>query len=88
MMHEWVRSWAWSSGSPVAAVLVTAAIWLFCFIPSGIAVWRGHRSAPAIIALNLLLGWTGLGWIAAFIWSLSWPGPDETARPFHRGHPL
>jgi hypothetical protein len=25
---------------------------------------------PAIIALNILLGWSVLGWVAALIWSL------------------
>jgi hypothetical protein len=41
------------------------------FAPAIIAGSRGHLSAPAIFALNLLLGWTALGWIAALVWSLT-----------------
>ena len=41
------------------------------FVPAVIAFGRGHHNAGAIFALNLLLGWTVLGWIAAFIWSLT-----------------
>lgn len=39
-------------------------------LPSFIAFWRKHPSKGSIIAVNILLGWTGIGWIWAFIWSL------------------
>lgn len=32
-----------------------------------------HHNADAILALNLLLGWTVLGWIAALIWAYTRP---------------
>ena len=35
---------------------------IFYFAPAFNAVSRGHRNAGAIVALNLLLGWTLLGW--------------------------
>lgn len=41
------------------------------FAPSIIAIKRDHRSKLGIIALNVLLGWSLLGWIIALIWSLS-----------------
>ena len=41
------------------------------FAPTLIGLLRGHHNALAIFALNALLGWTVLGWIAAFIWSLT-----------------
>lgn len=40
-------------------------------IPSVIAYRRWHRSYKAIIALNILLGWTFLGWVVCLVWSLS-----------------
>ena len=40
------------------------------FIPTLIAFVRGHSNKVGIMALNLLLGWTILGWIGAFVWSL------------------
>ena len=41
------------------------------FVPTGIAFVRGHHQRLAIIALNLLLGWTLLGWVIAIVWSLT-----------------
>ena len=39
------------------------------FVPTVIAACRGHHNQGAIFALNLLLGWTLIGWVAAFVWS-------------------
>lgn len=41
------------------------------FLPAYIASRRGHQSEWAILALNLCLGWTVLGWLLALIWGLS-----------------
>ena len=41
------------------------------FAPWLIAWARGHHNTLAIFALTLLLGWTGLGWVVALIWSLT-----------------
>jgi ABC-type transport system involved in cytochrome c biogenesis permease component len=40
-------------------------------LPALVAALRGHPQIWAITALNLLLGLTGLGWIAALVWSLT-----------------
>lgn len=40
-------------------------------IPILVSAFRGHNNIASISALNILLGWTGLGWAAALIWSLS-----------------
>ena len=40
------------------------------FLPSIIALLRRHQ-VMAIILLNLLLGWTALGWIVALVWSVA-----------------
>jgi threonine/homoserine/homoserine lactone efflux protein len=39
------------------------------FLPVTIAINRNHHNAKAIGALNLLLGWTILGWFFAFVWA-------------------
>jgi len=41
------------------------------FIPTIIALGRGKQNAVAIFALNLLLGWTFVGWVVSFVWSLT-----------------
>ena len=43
------------------------------FIPTIIAFCRDHKSKLGILAMNLLLGWTGIFWIWALIWSLCNP---------------
>lgn len=55
-----------------------ALIALFYFIPTVIAMLRRHRQAGPIAALNILLGWTVIGWIGSFIWSLTTPAPPQT----------
>lgn len=40
------------------------------FLPSIIALARGNGAIRQIFWTNLLLGWTVLGWIVAFIWSV------------------
>lgn len=39
-------------------------------LPSVVAGLRSHRNVPALLALNLLLGWTIIGWVAALVWAL------------------
>ena len=46
-------------------------IGLLHFIPTVIAFMRGHQSKWAILVLNVLLGWSGIGWIIALVWSLT-----------------
>jgi hypothetical protein len=40
------------------------------FIPTFIARSRGHKNTLAIFALNLLLGWSLIGWTAALVWAM------------------
>jgi threonine/homoserine/homoserine lactone efflux protein len=45
---------------------------LFCvlyFVPAVIAKRRRHRKHEAIFVLNLLFGWTFIGWAAAAVWA-------------------
>ena len=46
---------------------------LFYFLPTVIALMRQHKDAPAIAAINILLGWSVVGWFASFIWALADP---------------
>lgn len=51
----------------LAAVVGT----ILYFVPSIIGFKRGHQNAVAIFALNLLAGWTFIGWVGSFVWSLT-----------------
>lgn len=53
------------------------AIWLLgnlaavaYLVPAIIAALRRHRNDGAILALNILFGWTFVGWGVALVWAL------------------
>ncbi len=39
-------------------------------LPFSVALWRNHPATTNIFLLNLLFGWTVIGWLIALIWSL------------------
>ena len=57
--------------------LVLAAICLY-FWPAAVAAGRRHRHAGAVFALNLLLGWTFLGWVLSMVWAMMTPKPTAS----------
>lgn len=50
----------------VIFLLISTGIY---FLPTLIASARKNRQTTAIGMLNLILGWTGIGWVVAFIWA-------------------
>ena len=50
----------------VLAACVVAGLY---FLPFILAKSRKHHQSDAILLTNIFLGWTGLGWIFALIWS-------------------
>lgn len=55
---------------PLFVFLFFGAGFLVYVLPSIIALARRHPSAIAIILVDLVFGWTVLGWLLAFFWSL------------------
>ncbi len=45
------------------------------FLPAIIAGQRRLYDRTAITLVNLLLGWTFIGWVAALIWAITAPAP-------------
>jgi hypothetical protein len=58
----------WGAGAALLALGVLLIIYL---LPTIIASSRKHHNAGAIFALNLLLGWSFIGWIVALVWSFT-----------------
>lgn len=56
-------------------ILIAGAV--LYFAPGLNASLARHHNAAAIWALNILLGWTVLGWIAAMVWSFTAPDPSK-----------
>ena len=46
------------------------------FLPSLTAHARRHYNLGLIVAFNLLLGWTGVAWLAALVWACNSNCPD------------
>jgi Superinfection immunity protein len=53
---------------------------LLFFSPTIIAHWRQHHFRWPITAVNIVLGLTGIGWLAALVWAV-WPEDPTRPRP-------
>ena len=71
----------------IQALVMLAFLAIIYLIPYLIAASRKHHQNAAIFALNLLLGWTGLGWIAALVWSLTSVQQNVTTTPPTQANP-
>ena len=63
----------WNALSPFHLLVLGLAL-LAClaiyFAPAVVAIARRHERRLSVFALNLLAGWTVVGWIVALLWSL------------------
>jgi hypothetical protein len=70
-----------SEGNNGVAAVCAPLLFVFAFLlyisPLWVASDRKHPNQASITILNLLLGWTGVGWVAALIWAYS----DASAKP-------
>jgi len=48
---------------------------LLYLLPSALAMKRRHHNASAIALLNVFLGWTIIGWLAALVWAATYTPP-------------
>lgn len=51
-------------------LIVWSVATLVYFVPTIIAFSSGRRQRVAIVALNVVAGWTLIGWVVALVWSL------------------
>lgn len=51
--------------------LLCLALLALYFLPTIIAISRGHRQQNSIAALNTFLGWTFIGWVVCLAMSVS-----------------
>ncbi|MHC5125585.1 superinfection immunity protein [Pseudomonas inefficax] len=58
-----------ASTDTIASIISLGVCAILYLLPAINAKSRKHPSAGAIFLLNLFLGWTILGWLAALIWS-------------------
>ena len=60
-------------GDVSSAALILIVGFGIYFLPAICAIGRHCRGRGAIVFLNLLLGWTAVGWIVTFIWANAAP---------------
>jgi hypothetical protein len=68
-------SFTWSIGGIIVSLIVGLIGMLMYYIPTMVAAGKHHNSTLGIFLTNLLLGWTGIGWLVALIWALTNPRP-------------
>ena len=51
----------------IALIILITALY---FLPLIIAAYRNHQNILGIGLLNLLLGWSLVGWVGALVWSV------------------
>lgn len=59
-------------------IVLLISLFLY-FLPAYLA--RNHPNFTAILLLNLLAGWTFIGWIIALVWALSGQRQGQPAIP-------
>ena len=59
---------AWNQAPLIILAVVAVVVYM---LPAIIALLRGHHKVGSIFVVNLLLGWTIIGWVAALAWSMS-----------------
>ncbi len=50
----------------VTIVVVTVLLY---FIPSVVALMRRHAYLKQVLVLNVILGWSTIGWVALLVWA-------------------
>lgn len=69
-----------SLGSLMGSLMAKLATLAIYCLPAIIAHRKKHPDAWAILGTNLLFGWTGIGWVVAFVWTFSeQPGRQPNA---------
>ena len=60
--------------APEAAIFLLFIGLPMYFLPA--IIGREKRNARSLLALNVLVGWTFIGWVGALVWALLRDGPD------------
>ena len=79
-VYTWFTFTFWSvlplgllPSAPEAAIFLLFIGLPLYFLPA--IIGRKKRNARALLALNVLAGWTFIGWVGALVWALLRDGP-------------
>lgn len=68
------------NGEQIVVGVVVGALIVFYFAPTVLAFGRGHAYRWVIAAVNLVAGWTLMGWLICCVWAV-WPRERALAEP-------
>jgi hypothetical protein len=71
----------------MAIVVFIPGVIALYFAPALAASLHKHPQRGAIAILNLFLGWTVIGWVAALVWAYIAPSKTESDTSERRRHP-
>jgi hypothetical protein len=54
-----------------AVILIILVIAVLFVLPTTIAFWKGHKYRWIILFINVVFGFTLIGWFGALIWSIA-----------------
>ena len=62
--------------------LLPLSLVILYFVPFMVAAARDHDAYIAVLVVNALTGWTGIGWVACLVWASFTPagGPTRGVR--------
>ena len=60
---------AWQDNDPAVFFIFVLIALVVHFIPSFVAFSRRHASRLIILLLNILMGWTIIGWVLLLVWA-------------------
>lgn len=69
ILWTWGIGWQWT----MTAGLVPPLVVMLYFMPTAVAIYWQHPSLNSIFAINLLTGWTLVGWALALMWAYRSP---------------
>ena len=70
-----------AGSSLLVVIVVGGGIFVLHFLPVFVAGSRHVRNFWWILLVNVLFGWTLIGWVAALVWALR--DEPEFARPYY-----
>jgi hypothetical protein len=56
-------------GIMITVLALSPLAFVIYFVPALVAQSRTHKNSPAILLLNIFLGWTFIGWTVALVWA-------------------
>lgn len=69
------------AGGVLGVVLIFAISIALYFLPVIVAQSRRHKNLDAIVVLDVLLGWTLVGWVITLVWAFTSNTKTAAAKP-------